>query len=84
MKDPESIDEWIEQRPPRVRDVARRWRPYTCVRSKENRGHYQIYSYGEQEDGSVTLTLLHGHDSYGAGTAILSEFHLSAESIKLH
>lgn len=65
-EDIERLEKWCAARPPRVAELARRFPPWNCYRSKENpRMHYTIYSIGEpkEPDGPMTLTLVHGADS---------------------
>lgn len=57
-------EDWLASRPPKVRDVARRFPPDTCYRCTEDRGHYAIYSYEETGAGPVTVKLIHGADSF--------------------
>lgn len=58
-----AFETWLADRPPIIQEMAREFPGYICYKSKENRGHYRIYSYSE--DG--TLTLMHGRDSYLPG-----------------
>jgi hypothetical protein len=60
--------EWLAERPPAVRAFAERY-PFGCYRDR-SRGHYQIISYEEHTDGSVTMKILHGRDSTLPGTAV--------------
>lgn len=57
------FETWLADRPPIIQEMAREFPGYVCYKSKENRGHYRIYSYSE--DG--TLTLMHGRDSFLPG-----------------
>ena len=61
MADPETRA-WIESRPPLVQEAIRRMPPGTWWRLKVGGfGIYTPYSYGEAEDGTVTLTVVR-HD----------------------
>jgi len=67
----QAVEEWAATRPPKVAAVVRSHPPSTCYRSIENPGHYTIQSYGEPENGTdVTLTILHGADSYAPGISV--------------
>lgn len=67
----QALEEWIEARPPAVREVCKRLPPRACLRRRDTKAHhYRILSYGEHPDGSVTLKLLHGSDSILPGLAV--------------
>lgn len=61
--------EWIESRPPKIREIARRFPP-DCYRLRDTRGHYHIYSYGETTDGRVVIQVAHGADSNLPGVMV--------------
>jgi len=73
---PDEWELWVAARPPSVQAAARNypgWRNgvQCCYRSLESpRYHYTIFSYSEDYDGQVTVTLTHGSDSSlpGLGT----------------
>ena len=49
---------WVSKRPPKVRAVAERFTPWTLYRMKTgSRSRVYIHSFGEYEDGSVSLTV---------------------------
>ena len=58
---PEQIAEWeawLDERPPRVREVAERlppWKDYTLTTTGQ---HCIIKQYDEHDDGHVTLTIV--------------------------
>lgn len=65
------LAEWIESRPPAVKEVAKKLNPFTCYRLKDNPGHYSLYSILEPKGtGPCTVTIIHGHDSYLAGIRV--------------
>lgn len=66
----EAWEQWLAERPPAVAALARRFEPWRCLRMTTNPGHYKPTGYGEQRDGSVTLTLAHGRDSYLPGVRV--------------
>lgn len=49
--------EWVAERPPAVREIAQRFEPWSLYRMKSTGQRVAILSFGEQEDGSVTLTV---------------------------
>ncbi len=49
--------QWIAERPDKVREVAERIDPWTLYRMKDTDQRVTLYSFGEQPDGSVTLTV---------------------------
>lgn len=57
-----ALDEWLEDRPQVIQEMARKYPPWHCYRHPPSgpHGHYVIYSYAE--NGSVTL--IHGSDSF--------------------
>lgn len=65
---------WFSSRPPLVRDAIRIAPPWSCYRQagREGRlaGHYIIEKYEEHEDGSVTVSVIHGADSFLAGHGV--------------
>lgn len=79
LKDVEKMkadfSKWAATLPPRVRDVAEQYPTWNCYRSTTNHGHYRIYSYAEPKDESVdvTLTLVHGRDSFLPGVAVYGQ-----------
>ena len=71
MKHSRSYKKWLKSRPEHIRKVAEQFDPNTCYRSKNNaRGHYCLYSFDENEDGTVTLRIIHGRDSFFPGTMV--------------
>ena len=48
---------WVRKRPPAVRTVAERFDPWSLYRMKSSGQRVTIVSFGEHEDGSVTLTV---------------------------
>src|SRR5262245_36004869 len=68
-----AFDLWLEDRPPQIREAAKRCPPWNCyrLRGQSPRGHYIIYSYDEPQDGSpVQVTLDHGGDSHSPGIRV--------------
>src|SRR5690349_2294252 len=64
------LQKWIDSRPPAVREIATKYPPDRCYRSRENPGHYIIERYSEPQDGRpITVTIVHGRDSYMPGVA---------------
>ena len=63
-------NKWVASRPANVRKVAERFDPSRCYRSKNDTGHYGLCSFEENEDGTVTLKIVHGGDSYFPGTIV--------------
>lgn len=51
---------WVAERPPTVRAIAERFQPWELYRIKPNGHRVVVLSFGEAEDGSVTLTVLVG------------------------
>lgn len=49
--------EWIKSRPAHVRAVAERFEPWSLYRMKSTGHRVTVYSFGEGDDGSVTLTV---------------------------
>ena len=47
--------EWVESRPPVVRDIAKRFNPWTIYRLKSS-GH-RVYIYSFSEDGTLTVVV---------------------------
>lgn len=50
-------DQWVAERPGNVRRVAERFNPWTLYRHKDTDQRVTLYSFGEQSDGGVTLTV---------------------------
>jgi hypothetical protein len=48
---------WVSTRPPNVRAVAERLNPWTLYRMKSTGHRVTVYSFGEEKDGTVTLTV---------------------------
>lgn len=48
---------WVEGRPENVRSVAERFDPWSLYRLKSTGQRVTVYSFGEEKDGSVTLTV---------------------------
>ena len=48
---------WVAERPENVRRVAERFTPWGLYRLKPTNQRVQVLSFGEQEDGVVTLTV---------------------------
>lgn len=48
---------WVASRPPNVRAVAERFEPWSLYRMKPTGQRVTIASFGEAEDGTVTLTV---------------------------
>jgi hypothetical protein len=53
----EAWQEWLESRPAKIREVAEKYPPWILYRIKGGSTCGIIASYGEQEDGSVTVTV---------------------------
>ena len=49
--------QWVAARPDDVRKVAERFNPWTLYQMKETNQRVTVYSFGEQKDGGVTLTV---------------------------
>lgn len=49
--------EWVASRPEHVRIVAEKFEPWSLYRLKSSGHRVTIVSFGEQEDGGVTLTV---------------------------
>ncbi|CAM5999267.1 unnamed protein product [Sphagnum balticum] len=49
--------EFVSSRPDAVRKVAERFNPWTLYRIGKDGHRVTLYSFGEHEDGSVTLTV---------------------------
>jgi len=68
----ETLEDFYSSMPKETAEVARLYPPDTCYRSVENpKHHYTISSYFDtDENGLVTVTLVHGSDSTlpGIGT----------------
>lgn len=67
MSKEKEIQEWIDNRPPAIREVANKYRPNTCYNATNNNGltgHYLIHSYEENKDGTVTCKVNHLPDSF--------------------
>ena len=62
--------EWINSRPLSVRIAIKKWPPTICYTAKDNKGHYILYSYEENEKGPITVKLIHGKDSYLPGVMV--------------
>lgn len=63
----ETFYSWLDE-PGRelIRDLGKEYPPWNCYRSIENPGHYVIIWYSDKG----TVQIVHGHDSYGAGTRV--------------
>lgn len=48
---------WVASRPAHVRAVAERFEPWSLYRIKPSGHRVTVLSFGEQKDGSVTLTV---------------------------
>lgn len=48
---------WVAERPPNVRAVAERFEPWSLYRMKSTGQRVTVVSFGEGEDGTVTLTV---------------------------
>jgi hypothetical protein len=48
---------WVASRPPNVRAVAERFEPWSLYLHKPTGQRVTVVSFGEQEDGRVTLTM---------------------------
>jgi hypothetical protein len=59
---------WIKTLPKKVQKVANKYPGDTCYR--KDGGHYRIRSYDEEKDGSVSLQLIHGRDSFLPGVIV--------------
>lgn len=64
------IDAWIESRPACVQEAFKKCPPTTCYRLKGRKGHYALYSYDEEKDGTVTVKVDHLDDSWGYGLRV--------------
>jgi hypothetical protein len=49
---------WVASRPACVRKVAKRFDPWSLYRMKSTGHRVTLYSFGEAEDGNVTLTIV--------------------------
>ena len=49
--------QWVAERPENVREIAERFDPWTLYRMKDTNQRVTLYSFGEQPDGGVTLTV---------------------------
>lgn len=49
--------EWVASRPDMVRAVAERFEPWSLYRMKPHGQRVTVVSFGEEEDGRVTLTV---------------------------
>lgn len=49
--------QWVAERPDNVRKVAERFDPWTLYRMKDTNQRVTLYSFGEQADGGVTVTV---------------------------
>ncbi len=49
--------QWVAERPDNVREVAERFNPWTLYHMKDTNQRVTLYSFGEQADGGVTLTV---------------------------
>ena len=49
--------QWVAERPDNVREVAERFDPWTLYRMKDTNQRVTLYSFREQPDGGVTLTV---------------------------
>jgi hypothetical protein len=49
--------EWCDTRPPAVRAVAMRFRPWKLYKLHNSGHRVTIYSFGEEEDGTISLTV---------------------------
>ena len=58
MSTAEEYEIWCATRPPHVAEVARRFQPWLEYQFKETKRLCTIYSFGECEDGSITLKVL--------------------------
>ena len=47
--------EWVASRPDNVRDVAKRFDPWTLYRMEDTDQRVTVYSFEEHDDGNVTL-----------------------------
>jgi len=58
---------WYNSRPPVIQEAMREFRPDTCYKLKDTRGHYHLRSYiePESEGYSVGITVCHLEDSWG-------------------
>lgn len=77
--DDQHFQEWVAARPPLVRDAIKRFDPRVCYHAIDNAGHYTIYSFEEHGEEPVTVSLIHGQDSYLPGIRV---FGVSLETIK--
>jgi hypothetical protein len=48
---------WVKSRPENVRAIAERFDPWSLYRMKSTGQRVTLVSFGEQEDGKVTLTV---------------------------
>lgn len=49
--------QWVAERPDKVREVAQRFDPWTLYQMKNTGQLVYVYSFGEEADGSVTMTV---------------------------
>ena len=54
--------DWVSQRPENVRRVAERFAPWTLCRLKSTGQRVTLQSFSEEEDGTVTVTVVVGAD----------------------
>ena len=55
---------WLAERPPEIVEVARRLPPWQEYRYTETGQRAQLYSYGEGNDGRVTITAVLWRDDF--------------------
>jgi len=55
-KEQKEWDKWVKSRPDNVRAIAERFDPWSLYKMKTGQ-RCTLYSFGEQEDGSVTLSV---------------------------
>lgn len=50
--------EWVASRPENVRPIAARFKPWELYRLKTTGHRVAVYSFGEADDGKVSLTVI--------------------------
>jgi hypothetical protein len=84
-------DDWVAALPEAVREVALRFPMTSCVRMRDNHGHYRVIAYANPKHtpemliaglppGPVLMTLAHGRDSYLPGLGV---FGITADELEL-
>ena len=54
----------------RLREAVEKYPPDTCYRDKDNDGHYILTNTDISYEGTITVCILHGRDSYLPGVLV--------------